>query len=192
MSKREEFAAAIKLAAWGYIFILFNINIGTLDLLPNWLGYIFLLVSAGKMANHIDGAKHLRVLAMILTASSAVDFVEQLFSFSILSGFYVVSIIISVVGLYFHFEFLTYTADIAEKFAPEKKKGIIISRNAYVILNCVTTVWVLFLGELVEEYVYSTFLLIIAQFCVMIYICRSLFSLAKALRENAEENEEIT
>lgn len=36
MENREKLAAAVKRMAWGHLFLLLNLNLGTLNILPNW------------------------------------------------------------------------------------------------------------------------------------------------------------
>ena len=35
--------------ALGYVFLTFNLNLGTLNVLPNWAGYLFFLAAIGLL-----------------------------------------------------------------------------------------------------------------------------------------------
>ena len=45
MIEREQLAAGVNLAAWGYVFLLFNIVIDGFSLIPSFLGYLLLLLA---------------------------------------------------------------------------------------------------------------------------------------------------
>ena len=44
-TEKEKLAKTIRLIGWGFVLIFLNFNIGTLNLVPSWLGYL-LFVSA--------------------------------------------------------------------------------------------------------------------------------------------------
>ena len=41
--------------AWGYVFLHLNLNLGTLNVLPNWVGYLlfFSAICAGSRGQHL-------------------------------------------------------------------------------------------------------------------------------------------
>ena len=38
-----DLCMAVKQIAWGYVLLHFNINLGTFNMLPNWLGYLLMV-----------------------------------------------------------------------------------------------------------------------------------------------------
>lgn len=40
--ERKKMAHAIGLIAWGYLFLYFNLNLGSLNLIPSWVGYLLM------------------------------------------------------------------------------------------------------------------------------------------------------
>ena len=63
---REKLAGAVKFIAWGYILLHLNFNLGTLNILPNWLGYVLMLQALPILGNDEPSAPLLRPLGIIL------------------------------------------------------------------------------------------------------------------------------
>ena len=38
----KKLAHAISLIAWGYLFLYFNVTLGTMNIIPNWVGYLMM------------------------------------------------------------------------------------------------------------------------------------------------------
>ena len=47
----KKMAHAIGLIAWGYLFLYFNLNLGSLNLIPSWVGYLLM----GKAIKELKG-----------------------------------------------------------------------------------------------------------------------------------------
>ena len=62
---------AVKKIAWGYILIHSAISIGTLDLLPDWLGFSFMLAAIRKLQEEEESMGLLEPLAKILIVWNA-------------------------------------------------------------------------------------------------------------------------
>ncbi|MCD8142119.1 MAG: hypothetical protein LUD83_02380, partial [Clostridiales bacterium] len=67
MTNREKLAAAAKLTAWGYLLIRIDLNLGALDILPGWLGYLLILKGLPAFGEEEPSAKLLRPLGIVLT-----------------------------------------------------------------------------------------------------------------------------
>ena len=66
MTDREKLSKAVGQVAWGYIFIYFNINLGPIDILPNFVGYIFILNSIDALAKEEKSTILLKPLIYVL------------------------------------------------------------------------------------------------------------------------------
>ena len=44
MIERERLTAGVNLVAWGYIFLLLNVDINGFSLIPNFVGYLLLFL----------------------------------------------------------------------------------------------------------------------------------------------------
>ncbi len=185
MNVKKELASSVRFCAWGFVLILFNINIGVFDILPDWLGFIFLLVGVNRIAQHREEAKHLRVFALILLVNNVFAFVEKIFADELYGGFLVLTVLIYVISLYFYFAFFTCAANIAEEYAPERKSSIIACRNVYALLYCFNTLLMLFGGAGVLGV-----LSLIANLVALIGVCICLFSLAADMSIEESDMEE--
>ncbi|MGN0628231.1 MAG: hypothetical protein ACI4IW_01200 [Oscillospiraceae bacterium] len=63
--KRKKLAKTLRLIGWGFVLIFLNFNIGTLNLVPSWLGYL-LFVSALSDLKKEPSALRLRDFAWLL------------------------------------------------------------------------------------------------------------------------------
>ena len=59
-------SGAASLVAWGYLFLYFNLNLGPVDVLPNWLGYGMMLRALPALGRAVPAAALLRPLASML------------------------------------------------------------------------------------------------------------------------------
>ncbi len=186
MEERKSLAAALRLCAWGMIFILLDINLNRIDILPDILGWALLLSGIGRIAKQREDAGHLRILALILLADSVIDFFEKIFDGEFYRGFYAVIVLVCVISLYFYFALFTCVANIAREYAPEREKGIIWCRNIYSAVFCFNTLVSIFDGELIV----INFIGVLINIIMIAAICFFIFLLAEQLSK--EEQEEKT
>lgn len=114
MDEHNPLPTAVKRIAWGYLLIHLHFNLGTLDLLPDWLGYWLMLSVLPILAEEVSTAALLRPFGIILTGWYAIEWVLKLLSVSFDTG--VISLLVNIVSLYFHFQLLTDLAAISEKY----------------------------------------------------------------------------
>lgn len=120
-------AAAIGHVAWGYLFFHLDINLGTLDVLPNWACYAFVLSALPGLAKVERSAGLLRPLGLILLWVTVLIWALKAIGTGLNS--YLVTAIITVLELYFHFQLLTNIADIAARFDTDKARSLKRLRN---------------------------------------------------------------
>ena len=181
MSDRERLCRAVKLIAWGYILIYLHFNLGTLDILPNWLGYVLMLQALPALSEEERSANLLRPLGTSLVVWEAVLWAAAVFGIDIQTGtvgtiFNIVGYVITVISMYFHFQLLTNLANAAEKYECSQSRRIIRLRT-------VNTVLLLVLNLPLPWYEIEAVavILLIAMLIVTIWQCCVLFSLKKEL-----------
>lgn len=106
--ERKKMAHAIGLIAWGYLFLYFNLNLGSLNLIPSWVGYL-LMGKAIKELKEASPAMGLLGPLCILLAALELWF-WALTLIGINSQHYLLqllSLLLAVAALYFHFQLLT-------------------------------------------------------------------------------------
>lgn len=170
-----DFSPAVKSIAWGYILLYFNFNIGTLDLLPAWLGYLLFFGALPVLSQACPTAKLLRPFALGLALWNGVTWILG-------SGWYpgIVGVIDGVVSLYFHFQLLTELAALAGIYSCPQQQKLLTLRTVNTVLQ---TVFIL-LGQLLAEAEGIAIVLLVVNLVVLVWICVVLFGLRRAL-ENA-------
>ena len=124
----QALAGVCHAAAMGYLFIYFNINLGTLDILPDWMGYLFILNELGVLAGWQPAALLLRPLGVLLAAFNGLEWLCAIFSIDI-GAWPVLPLVMQVVNLYFHFQLLTNLADAVRQYQPDEADGILKLRT---------------------------------------------------------------
>ena len=112
MTEQKNLAEAIKKIARAYLFLHLSINLGTLDILPSWVGYILIFRAIPIIAEKQPSAKLLQPLAVILGIWEGILWSTRLFNLHF--DPFLLSLLAAIVGLYFHFQLLTDLANIAK------------------------------------------------------------------------------
>lgn len=174
----EKTIRAVGYIAWGYILIHLNVNIGTLNILPNWLGYLLVVAALPLLSGEVSSILLLRPLGIALTVWEAILWVLALIG--ITQSFYLLNVIAGVLFLYFHFQLLTNLAEAAGYWGCPQE-GLLKLRAVQTVfmtilyfLLCFPTLW--------EKYEQIPLLLLAANIIVTIWICGTLFRLKGLLR----------
>lgn len=170
-------AAAIGSVAWGYLFFHLDINLGTLDILPNWAFYAFALSALPGLAKVERSAKLLRPLGLILLWVTVLMWVLKAIGAGLNS--YLVTAVITVLELYFHFQLLTNIADIAARFDTDKARSLKRLRNfraVYMTLFALPWPYDRMSGDAQTAF---TLVMLVAAIVVIIWTLTQLFGLKK-------------
>lgn len=176
MKERESLARAVKSIAWGFLLLHLHFNLGTLDILPDWLGMVLILWALPELAKHTASAGLLRPFAILLSLWEGVEWLFALFGTTLDLGF--LGIIGSIVALYFRFQLLTEVARIAGKFNCPQERSMLVLRNVdavMITLFALPIPW--------DKLEVLAFLLIILEVIVALWIGGKLFSLSRSLAE---------
>ena len=174
MREQLTFSMAVKKIAWAYVLIHSAINLGVIDILPDWLGFYFMLVAIRKLREEEESMGLLEPLVKILIAWNAIIWGSRFIGWDL--SLFPFAIVISVIGIYFHFQLLTNIANIAEKHGSDRGKGFLVVRTVETLINTVLTI-MLYLK--ISEGWMMVFAII--AFVGVIWICATLFGLAKEL-----------
>ena len=176
--QQKRMSDAIFSIAWGYVLIHLHFRLGPVDLLPDWLGYILFYSAINMIKEKEPSAKSLQPLTIVLGIwDVALIFFQEIQAFGI---------IITVLSLYFHYQFLTNIANIAGKYMCLEQDKILklrIVRTILVTVFAVPIPW--------NDMAIFTYALIVANMVVAIWLCATLFSLKKSvqIREDSIEIE---
>lgn len=177
--EREKLAGAAKQIAWGYVLLLVDIKLATLNILPNWLGYVLMLSALPILGESEPSALLLRPLGILLAILEGVNWALTIFGVSFDST--VLSIIAAAVSLYFHFQLLTNLAELAERHNCPEQRRILHLRTVRTLLITVFSLpipWTQYQG--------LTTGIAVINLIVALWICSVLFSLRRSLEADAQ------
>ena len=117
MTERENLYKGLTYVIWGYIFLYFDIKINEITFLPDFVAYFFFL-SAIKLLKEEEKELSLIIrFGIILCCWDCILWFGKWASLEISMA--PISLIISIISLYFHFQLITNLASIAAKYQPE-------------------------------------------------------------------------
>ena len=115
-------------AAWGYFFLYLDINLGSLNILPDWAAYALFLSAIGKLQGERRDLALLRPLGLLLAVWNGADWALALFGGGVSGHFPPLDLVVGVIQMYFHFQLLTNVADIA-RIDPQRSRSVLRLRN---------------------------------------------------------------
>lgn len=116
MNEPNQLYDGLSQAAWGYFFVSFDFNLGTVSILPRFVGWLLLLYAIGKLSGVRRDLALLRPLCMLLAAFAFGDWFLSWSGGSIDGMIPFLDQVVTVSALYFHFQFLTDIAALAQEF----------------------------------------------------------------------------
>lgn len=115
----EKLYRGVSHAAWAYFFLYFNINLGSLNILPNFVCYLLLWSAIGCLEEEERDLTLLRPLCVLLGIWVGADWVFTLFGGTLDGQFRPMDLLISVAAIYFHFQLFTDFAHLAARYQPQ-------------------------------------------------------------------------
>ena len=174
-NKREDIqklASAVKNIAWGYLLLHFNVNLGRIDILPDWAGYLLILTALPVLGEKRPSALLLKPLGQLLAAYSGLVWFATILGWT--NEIPALTILAGVVRLYFHFQLLTDLAAVGQG-GPEGNT-ILHMRTVYTVIATLV-----FLPFPWEEISGLTLALAIVWVIVALCLCYTLFRLRRSL-----------
>ncbi len=183
--------------AWGFIFILININIVFVDILPDFVGYIFMIYGINKLKDECKTISLLKPLGIFLAvwnaASLILNFTEAIILISYISS------IISIISIYFTFQLLTECSLLASRYQDSSEnldKTILIRRNintvCITLMNVSTLITLRLPDEFHEIAVYIPGAFAVISLIVLLMTVSSLFRLKEILKKFDAANQSLT
>lgn len=176
---KYKYIQAIKRIGYGYLLTLVNINIGTINIIPDWLGYYFFHTGIQEISQYEKSTELLEPLNIILGVYEFIIWCLKIIGIEI--DHYAFTVILSIISLYFHFQLLTNIATIAKTHGSIHAKRIFQLRNANVIFITVMQLLVLLrhnhlvLYILAKTYNSILYVLLLIGLIIGIWICRIMF-----------------
>jgi len=138
MSDKKRLYGGASNAAWGYFFRYFDINLGAINILPLFMGYLLLLSAADAWKEERRDLALLRPLGLLLAAWGGADWLLSWGGENLYGHFLCLGPLINAAALYFHFQFLTDAAALAAKYQPPEgtlDRDILRWRTAQTVLT---------------------------------------------------------
>ena len=117
--ENNDIYSGLSHAAWGYFFLHFDFNLNNVSIFPRFVGWLLLLSACAKLSGQRRDLALLRPLAVLLAAWNALDWLLSWTGGDADGHVLFLDLLLAVAGLYFHFQFLTDMAALAERYQPE-------------------------------------------------------------------------
>ena len=165
MERKDLLYGAIKKIAWAYVFLYFDINLGTIDILPAfWAYWIFYKAIRDSISLEEETANLLKPIAILLVIYQSILWLLR--CFAIPTEILLITEIGAVVSLYFHFQLLTNLADIARRYQCPQERFLLRFRTMQTILQTILAFTTPF-----EELYTISLILVIIQIVIIICLC---------------------
>ena len=190
MTDYQKLYSGISKAAWGYFFLYFNINFNNVSILPSFVGYLLFLSAIKLLNNEERELSLLRTLGIIMALWTGVEWLASFIGIKIEGMWQFIDIIISLVNLYFHFQFLTNLASIAAKYQSEGYEldaKLLRYRTLQTIMLTAIEVVLCFQPWLSEAWTVISVCMVIVYVIAGICLMKALFDLRKCLPTNTIE-----
>ena len=115
----EKLYRGVSHAAWAYFFLYFDINLGSLNILPDFMCYVLLWSAIGCLEEEERDLALLRPLCVLLGVWAGADWVFTLLGGTLDGRFRPMDLLISVAAIYFHFQLFTDFARLAARYQPQ-------------------------------------------------------------------------
>ena len=181
----KKLAHAISLIAWGYLFLYFNVTLGTMNIIPNWVGYLMMGKAIKELKEASPAMDLLGPLCILLAALEMWFWTLTLIGIN--SQHYLLqllSLLLAVAALYFHFQLLTNLVEALGRAGETWRKELLNLRTVLAAVMALPVLW--------KEHFAVTVILAIAGVLVGISISAVLFWIRNAFLKSlcqAEEKE---
>lgn len=100
---------------WAYLLLAFHFNLGSLNVLPDWAGYLLLWQAIGLLEEELRDLTLLKSFCMGLGWWAGAEWGCALFGFSLSGRFFLLDLVLAIISIYFHFQILTDLARLADR-----------------------------------------------------------------------------
>mgnify|MGYP001116165351 FL=1 len=147
---RESLYRALSNGAWGYLFLNFDLNVGTVSVTPRFVGWLLFVAAIRDLSPERRDLALLRPLALLLAAWSGADWLLSWVHGSVGGHILFLDLLVAAAAIYFHFQFLTDLAALAQLPQPEGgslDRRLRRRRTVYILLTTGVSVLTHLSGE---------------------------------------------
>ena len=188
MTDRNTLYEGVSHAAWGYLFYYLDINLGTVSILPRFVGCLLLLSAIRCLSEERRDLALLRPFGILLTLWSGADWIASWMGRTLDEWFLPLNLVVSVASLYFHFQLFTDLAALAAAYqqpGDNLDRRLLRWRTVHVALTTSAALAAACLPAVDIQIEYFIFLAVIAA-PVALCLMAALFSLRKLFQEGTD------
>lgn len=165
----------------GYLFLCISVKFLTLDLLPNWVGYLLILLAVRTLTSLAPSLNSLMPLGVVLGAWEGVLWLLVAFGKSDFSVLTLLNLMTNVLEIYFHFQLFTELAAISVRTGLSGQKIVPWMRTVCTILFTVTALPLVWEGPFSGAVRFA---------CVVVglWICAVLFGVCKRMETEVHDS----
>ena len=189
MTQHRQLYDGISHAAWGYLFLYLDINLGTVSVLPRFVGWLLFLSAIEKLKAERRDLALLRPLGILLAAWSAAGWLASWVGTTIEGRFLPLDLIVGTAGMYFHFQFFTDCAALASAYQQPGDgldRRLLRWRTIQTVLLTVMALSSCGAEWLGEVWTYAVTVLAVVYVIVGLCLMAALFALRKLFAEGPE------
>lgn len=180
----------ISRVAWGYVFIYFDINIGSMSILPSFVGYILFMNALNILEEEERELSLLKIPCALLIIWNLAKWLFGLILLNIEGILLFLDIIVCLLTLYFHFQLLTNIASLAERYQGHGccyDEKLLKYRSVQTVIFT-AVMGITYVSSLISDiWAYISLLMAIIYIIVGIFLIKALFDLQKSFAEEDDE-----
>ncbi len=191
-AERESLYNGASCAAWGYLFLYFDFNLGAVSVLPRFAGWLLFLSAIEHLSSRRRDLALLRPLGILLAVWNGADWLASWAGATLDGRFPPLDLIVCAASLYFQFQFLTDCAALAAEYQEpddELDRRLLRWRTVQTVLITAATLMTYPVEFLGEGWGYAALVPAAAGVFVGLCLMASLFALRKLFRESPETPE---
>lgn len=170
-------AFAMGEAGIGYLFLCLSVKFLGVDLLPNWVGYLLILLAVQTLSSRSPALKSLLPWGAVLGGWEGVLWLLIALGKATFSGLIFLGVLVHVLGIYFQFQLFTELSGIFVQAGLPQQKTILWMRTVCTILFTVTAFPLVWEGAIAG---------ILRFVCMVVglWICAFFFIAGKQMRDH--------
>ena len=187
-SNIQDVRSAVKKIAWGFFLMHMHINLGPVDILPDWAGYALMVSALAVIVAFEEDLKKLRAVGIALLVWNVISWAGSFFGIGAYLGY--VAVIPAIGGMYFFYKLFCELADLSDQYSCPQGSALRFWGIANVVIKVISTAvsYLVLIFSDEEIFVVAGMVVLALALVVMIGSMITLFSFSGALKDIPENN----
>lgn len=194
MTQREALYAGTSRAACGYLFLNVDFNLGTVSVLPRFVGWLLFLSAVKHLSCRRRDLLLLRPLGIVLAVWNGADWLASWLGTTVEGRFLPLDLIVGAASLYFQFQFLTDCAALAAEYQQPDgglDRRLLRWRTVQTVLITVATLLTYPMELFGGVWGYAAMALAVVSCFVALCLMAALFALRKLFSEEGSAGDPV-